>query len=144
MSHQAKGRGAATRRPLSGACRSLRGEPRAETLFEGFREAPTRHTVRVTVGGRPSKARRFDLRIRIRDHDEAEAFLRFLEQRSDVVATRAYPPLSLAREETLDEVELAVVASLSEEAMRLEIALLLRAWEAARSAEGKQATVELM
>jgi hypothetical protein len=85
------------------------------------------------------------LRVRIRDHDEAAAFRRFLEQRSDVVATRAYPPLALAEPEGgAEELELAVVASLSEDAMRMEIELLVRAWQAARRSEGKDATVELV
>lgn len=43
-----------------------------------------------------------------------------------------------------EELELAVVASLSEEAMRMEVELLVRAWEAARRAEGKESTVELV
>ena len=90
-------------------------------------------------------ARRGVLRIRITNREEAAAFLDYVESRSDVIITRAYPPLAPATGPTAAaEFELAVVASLNEEAMRMEVVLLLRAWEAARSAEGKQPTAELV
>ena len=41
-----------------------------------------------------------------------------------------------------DELELAVVASLNEGAMRMEVDLLLRAWEAAHRAKGEDVTAE--
>jgi hypothetical protein len=83
--------------------------------------------------------------VRIANREEAAAFVAFLEPRSDVVVGNAFPALALARTEaSAGELEVEVVASLNEQAMRLELELLVGAWRAARRAEGKDATVALL
>jgi hypothetical protein len=52
--------------------------------------------------------------------------------------------LAATAEGVADELELAVVASLNAGAMRMEVDLLLRAWEAAHRAMGEDVTAELL
>jgi hypothetical protein len=87
------------------------------------------------------------MRVRIANRDETAAFVSFLRRRTDVVVGPANGRLALAVADGghhADELEVDIVASLSEDAMRFELDLLLRAWAAACRAEGKDSSAELV